>query len=359
MARLSFSLSLLLVLLSACSTTTAPTESFVSSVSLSSPVSDGSAQLKTFAFDSAAKFIQVPTSGTLFSSEVRVATYANKKLFFIAEQGCATLDFNSERVSNTPLNDLLQAFNVSLRALIECSAQAYDSVAHVVNISDEDRNIALLTLVKNARQKRLELARPLLSAHPHDALGQYVFWRAIIQDSSLPTDELDALINSADPNLLAFPPTCIAVRRHRNALQTSVGRPLADLSLRPTPDSLTSLSHLVWPHHLTLLHVFDPYNPHTPADFNTLDALHNAFPSLNIISLCQFANSDITHRLSQKFSPSWFIINDSAAVTTHVYGLSQLPTFFIIKDSTIVERNIASNALMHWFLAEKNELRTK
>lgn len=303
-------------------------------------------------------------------NQLLILSINGSPLYFIAEKGVVVIDFKDGAVRGTPLNDAKLKFETTYNKLLSSASAKYDSVATISELSLDDKNAELAQLSNREARRITDYVMSQVLNNKDNAFGQFAFLFGIAKNSLIGAEDYDRFLAKAGSNVSEFPPVHSATTLLHNAVATSVGCDIKDISV-VTSDGLSSqLTSLIDTVAINVIHVFNPYNGSTPktlhlishiknevkrlerqANNNSNVDLSNTVASHHIIflSVCEYVDEDIVKKITQRFNLDWTMVADSNALFVQEYGITSLPYFIIVDgNSKIEERGVGEDALFNW-----------
>lgn len=296
-------------------------------------------------------------------NQLLILSINGSSLYFIAEKGVVIIDFKDGVAYGTPLNDAKLQFEATYNKLLSSASAKYDSVATITGLSLDDKNAELAQLSNREARRITNYVMSQVFNNKDNAFGQFAFLFGIAKNSLVGVEDYDKFLAKAGSNVSEFPPVHSTTILLHNAVATSAGCDIKDISV-VTSDGLSSqLTSLIDTGAINVIHVFNPYNNSTPQTLHLISQIKNEVKRLerqnnnsnvapsnhiNFLSVGEYVNEDIVKKITQRFNLDWTMVADSNALFVQEYGITSLPYFIIVDNSKIEERGVGEDALFNW-----------
>ena len=285
---------------------------------------------------------------TSADGDVRLFVAGGRLLVGIAEEGCINVDFDKSVCTGTPLNDAKNRLDSEVDSLMNWASVRYDSIMARNDLGNDDKQVEIANLKQSCTAQIIKYARTVIASNPRNALGRYAFWRCFALNKIIDGPTYLRELNDVDSYVADFPALMPFTCKFKCQQLTQVGARLTDVNLAGLNGESVKLSQLIGRSRVNLLHVFDPRDPRTVNDLAHLKYLCEQYgeQNLKVISICQFPDADVPHRIVDKFGLKWSFCADTCDLTSKMYGIENLPYFITLDgEGVITERDVNLNSL--------------
>ncbi len=295
-----------------------------------------------------------------YENQLLILSINGSPIYFIAEKGAVTIDFQKGTVRGTPLNDAKHQFEATYNKLLSSASAKYDSVATLSGLSLDDKKAELAQLSNREARRITDYVMEQVIGNKDNAFGQFAFLFGIAKNSVVGAEDYDKFLAKAGSNISEFSPVHSATTLLHNAVETGAGCDMKDISVVTSDGIPSQLTSLIDTGAINVIHVFNPYNNLTPKtlhlisrikdEVNRLEpSVNNIPPHINFISVGEHVDEDIVKKITQRFNLDWIMVADSNARLVQEYGIASLPYFIIVDaNSKIEERGVGEDALFYW-----------
>lgn len=267
---------------------------------------------------------------------------------FIGEAGAITSDMKEGKITGTPLNEKLSAFNQEMEELATKSNTKYENLFKDLNEKKIDKD-KFTEEVGKIREEYFTSNNNILNKYFNENTQNPVGIMALSQMAeNLSLAELDSLIAIAGPAAAEFGPIKTTREFMVKLDETSVGKMFKDFSAKTLDGKDAKLSDYVGKGQYTLVDFWASWCGPCMGEVPYLKDIYKEYgkKGLTVVGVAVWDQLENTKKAVEKEGLSWNILFEETKVATDTYGIRGIPQIILFgPDGKIVARDLRGDAM--------------